>query len=128
MAIEATAQLAQIDNKTVLGYELRDIKMAQGLLVPDDARGTEVELTLRPCSDKALYAHGWKDFTLCSVNAESEWLEHCKGRILVEYDAAGSDATSTSVEDPFMSLRRARFGSDENYWKQVNVQDFLRQC
>jgi acyl transferase domain-containing protein/phospholipid N-methyltransferase len=120
MAVEAAGQLARDENKKVLGYELRDIHMAQGLLVPDDPRGVEVQLTLRPCTDKALYSHGWKDFTLSSVNHESEWLEHCKGRILTEVESAASSSQS----NVFTKIQRSKLGSDEDYWKQVDVQEF----
>ncbi|KAI5241809.1 putative polyketide synthase [Aureobasidium subglaciale] len=122
MAIEAAGQLARDENKQILGYELRDVYMPQALLVPDDPKGVEVQLTLRPCPDKALYSHGWKDFTLCSVNHDSEWLEHCKGRILTVLKPAASASGSDDVS--FMESRKANFGDDEDYWKQVDIQDF----
>lgn len=123
MAIEAAGQLARDDNKRVLGYELRDVYMAQALLVPDDPKGVEVQLTLAPCTNKALFAHGWKDFTLCSVNSESEWLEHCKGRILTECEMIS--ATGATPSDTYsMKSKSDEFGSDEDYWKQIDVQDF----
>lgn len=124
MVIEAATQLAQDEGKTVSAYELRDIKFAQGLLVPDDAQGVEIYLNFRASSDKALYSNGWKDFTLCSVNADNEWLEHCKGRILTEYEAAATETRSSAQEDAFMATAAKRFGKDEDYWKAVDVNDF----
>ncbi|THY39330.1 hypothetical protein D6C98_10047 [Aureobasidium pullulans] len=100
MAIEAASQLARDENKQILGYELRDVYMPQALLVPDDP----------------------KEFTLCSVNHESEWLKHCKGRILTVLKPAGSVAASDDVS--FMENGNANFGDDKDYWKQVDIKDF----
>ncbi|THZ19731.1 hypothetical protein D6C89_07605 [Aureobasidium pullulans] len=108
-----SAFLARDENKQILRYELRDVYMLQALLVPDDLKGVKVQLTLRPSPNKALYSHGWKEFTLCSVNHESEWLKHCKGRILTVLKPAGSVAASNDVS--FIENGNANFGDDEDY-------------
>lgn len=93
MAIEGAHQLCRGSGKRVTGYHLRDIDILQALVIPDTPEGIEVQLTLRSCNDKAIYAIGAMEFQIYSVNQENLWIEHCKGLISVDY-AVESD------EDP----------------------------
>ncbi|KAL8907696.1 MAG: hypothetical protein Q9207_001265 [Kuettlingeria erythrocarpa] len=92
MAIEGAVQFSRAGDKRVAGYRLRDIDILQALVIPDTSAGIEVQLTLRPCNDKAIYATGSMEFQICSVNQENVWIEHCKGLISVDYVAAGDEA------------------------------------
>ncbi|KAK3936681.1 lovastatin diketide synthase LovF [Diplogelasinospora grovesii] len=90
MAIEGMAFQAsqQGGGKKIVGYHLRDIDMAQALVVPETSGGVELQLQLRPCSDKAISTQGWTEFQVQSVNADNKWTDHCRGIISVEYASA----------------------------------------
>ncbi|OBT54633.1 Type I Iterative Polyketide synthase (PKS) [Pseudogymnoascus sp. 24MN13] len=60
------------------------VNMEAALVIPESAEGVEVQLTLRPCNVKDLYATGWQEFSVSSVSSASHWLEHCKGLIKVD--------------------------------------------
>jgi acyl transferase domain-containing protein/2-polyprenyl-3-methyl-5-hydroxy-6-metoxy-1,4-benzoquinol methylase len=87
----------------ILGYQLRDIDILQALIIPDTRDGVEVQLSLRPCSDKPLYAVGWQEFQVSSVTVADDlakWTEHCKGRIMVE---AADDTDALATESQYQS-------------------------
>jgi acyl transferase domain-containing protein len=101
MAIEGALELFQLQassndaqgggqkkQQRILGYQLRDIDILQALVIPETLDGVEVQLALSPCSNKALYETGWRQFTVSSVSVSSEdvvrWTEHCKGLVMVE--------------------------------------------
>lgn len=85
MAIEAAHQNAMANDQSVLGYQFRDIDFLHALVVPDTPEGVEVQITLTPCSEKAIYAKGWKEFQVYSVTKENQWIEHCKGLIKADH-------------------------------------------
>lgn len=97
MAIEGACQFSQLGDKEILGYQLRDIDILQALVVPDTVDGVEVQLTLRPCSDKAIYAKGWTEFQVFSATGENKWIEHCKGLITVDVAADEQNRWATSL-------------------------------
>ncbi|KAI9879283.1 MAG: hypothetical protein M1830_009013 [Pleopsidium flavum] len=122
MAIEGAFQASQAGGKHILAYQLRDVDILQALIIPDTAEGIEVQLTLRPCSDKAIYAKGWKEFQVYSVSGENKWTEHCKGLILVDFASAGDDQarwnTSASPTSKHVRSRKAT-----NYRIRIDPQD-----
>jgi acyl transferase domain-containing protein/ubiquinone/menaquinone biosynthesis C-methylase UbiE len=87
MAIEGVAHLTlqQFGDRKVRGYQLRDIDILNALVVPETTEGVELQLSLRPCSGRALDTKGWIEFQVQSVNAENKWTDHCKGLISVEH-------------------------------------------
>lgn len=97
MVIEGMAQASQANDKRILGFHLRDIDILQALVIPDTSDGIEVQLNLRPCSDKAIYAKGWKEFQVCSVSGENKWTEHCKGLVSVTFASTGDDQARWSA-------------------------------
>lgn len=97
MAIEGACQAARAGHRRILGYQLRDVDILQALIVPDTTEGVEVQLTLRPCSDKTIYAKGWQEFQVFSVTGENKWLEHCKGLISVDFAAEVNDQARWSA-------------------------------
>jgi acyl transferase domain-containing protein len=111
MAIEGACQAAQASDKRILGYQLRDIDILQALIIPDTVEGVEVQLTLRPCSDKAIFAKGWKEFSVYSVSGENRWMEHCKGLISVDVasvgDAQARWGAPTSPKSKFVGSTKA---------------------
>ncbi|KAK4173467.1 putative polyketide synthase [Triangularia setosa] len=89
MAIEGMAQHASRQGRKgrVLGYQLRDIDIINALVVPEITDGIELQLSLRPCSEKVLDIKGWTEFKVRSVSSDNVWMEHCKGLISVEYSS-----------------------------------------
>jgi acyl transferase domain-containing protein/NADPH:quinone reductase-like Zn-dependent oxidoreductase/ubiquinone/menaquinone biosynthesis C-methylase UbiE len=122
MAIEGSRQVAQTDSQKVLGYQLRDIEVLLALQIPDTADGVEVQLTLVPCSDKAIYAAGWKEFHVYSVSTDSRWTEHCRGLIQVDV-AAANDEEAESVPPASAVTQLSQHGGDDHYRKSMNPAD-----
>ncbi|KAL8787706.1 MAG: hypothetical protein Q9195_007662 [Heterodermia aff. obscurata] len=92
MAIEAIRQITEASDVQTLGYELQDVDISAALVIPDTSDGLEVQLSLRPCSDKMLE----KDlsvFLITSTVEKGVWVEHCKGLIRV-IKAVKEDTTS----------------------------------
>jgi NADPH:quinone reductase-like Zn-dependent oxidoreductase/ubiquinone/menaquinone biosynthesis C-methylase UbiE len=101
MAIEGALQQASRAGATkkVVSYRLRDVDILQALVIPDTAEGVEVQLELRPCREKAIYAKGWKEFTVYSVSGDNKWTEHCQGLISVELASSASEDTPARWDD-----------------------------
>ncbi|KAI1774978.1 putative FSP1 [Hypoxylon cercidicola] len=102
LAIEAVTQVANMEaaapnSKQISGYRLRDIDILQGLVVPDNADGIEVQTILRPVSDKAIGIRGWKHFEVCSVTPDNRWTQHAKGVINVEFEES-TEGLSTGLD------------------------------
>ena len=121
MAIEGALQVSHDDDKRVLGYHLRDIDILKALVIPETSEGIEVQLMLRPCSEKAIYAKGWKEFQVCSVNSDNKWTEHCKGLILVEFAAPGDDQPNSSSSISTSGIPRPRKARD--YRMRIHPRD-----
>ena len=107
MAIEGALQVCQAGDKIVSGYHLRDINILQALIIPETSEGIEVQLTLRPVSEKAIYAKGWKEFQVWSVSSENVWLEHCKGIISVDFEGEDRAKWSASASSKNVPPRKA---------------------
>lgn len=123
MAIEATRQICQPGERRILGYQLRDVDFLQALIIPDNPpEGVEVQLTLRPCSEKAIYAKGWKEFNIYSVSGDNKWTEHCKGLITVDFADVDDDQARWSAS---MSSRSTFLGPREviNYRRRIDPRD-----
>ena len=92
MAIEAIRQVTEEIDVRTLGYELRDVDIKSALVISEIPQGVEVQLSLRPCSDRML-EKDWSEFLISSVTEGNSWTEHCKGSIRV-LKAAKDDTTS----------------------------------
>lgn len=86
MALEGLIQAEQGNDKAISGYRLRDVDMLAALVIPEGENGVEVQLSLKPCDDKAIYAKNWKEFQVFSVTHDDKWSEHCRGLVCIEYD------------------------------------------
>ncbi|KAL8824682.1 MAG: hypothetical protein Q9191_004887 [Dirinaria sp. TL-2023a] len=82
MAIEAIRQITEADGIQILGYEIHDVDISNALIIPDTSQGVEVQLSLRPCSDKML-ERDWNEFLIGSTVEKGVWVKHCKGLIRV---------------------------------------------
>lgn len=84
MAIEAVRLLMDASEKTIRGYQLRDVDIMNALRIPDSSTGIETQFSLHPCSEKELDYKGWYEFSFYSVSADDTWIQHCKGYVSVE--------------------------------------------
>lgn len=89
MAIEAALQLAHLTDQTnIKGVRLRDLSFHKALVVPDTAEGIETSFVLQP-NENANAALGiWSEFRVFSYQDNGTAIEHCRGLVLVELEAA----------------------------------------
>ncbi|KAK3681631.1 hypothetical protein B0T22DRAFT_299554 [Podospora appendiculata] len=120
LAIEGMKQLTDIDfaknpNKTgeVSGYRLRDVEVLQALIVPETAEGVEVHTVIRSVDSKTIGARGWKEFDVSSVSADSQWTQHAKGLITIEFDVAAPPPQTAS------------FLTESGYTRRVDPEDMF---
>lgn len=120
LAIEGMKQLAELDlaanshkSGQMSGYKLRDIKLLQALVVPNDAHGVELHTVLRSVDDEAIGVRGWRQFQISSVSSDSQWTQHAKGFVNIEFDNVGPAASTTS------------FLTDSGYTRHVDPADMF---
>ncbi|KAF2800561.1 ketoacyl-synt-domain-containing protein [Melanomma pulvis-pyrius CBS 109.77] len=99
MAIEGLVQAEQNNGKITTGYRLRDIDMLAALVIPEGEDGVEVQLSLKSCSDKAIYAKGWKEFQVFSVTHDDKWSEHCRGLVCMEYEPRNVPSLPVAIRE-----------------------------
>ncbi|POS74158.1 polyketide synthase-3 [Diaporthe helianthi] len=81
MAIEAVRQLYDSQGKSVDGYLLRQVEILKALVVPDNAEGVEVQLSLEPVDERSLIPD-FHRFRICSApEKDSPWEEIASGLI-----------------------------------------------
>lgn len=84
MAIEAITQLNELQSSpaNIEGYVLRDVKVSQALVTPDDDDGIEVLLNMRPSLHGMGEGHNpWWDFNVSSISGEKYRKDHMAGSI-----------------------------------------------
>lgn len=90
MVIEGCRQLAERSDpeKKIKGIRFREVSFHSALQVPDNTRGVESHLYLRPVKQAALEskASAWREFQVCTAQEDDEFREHCCGQVLVEYE------------------------------------------
>ena len=123
--LEASKQLASED-KTVKGFEFRDIIIGRALIVPSDDHGVSMTLHIRPrkIGTKGTDA-SWMEFTVYSQSKDSEHIEHCSGLIQTQYEAR------TEVSDSEDEEIREWHGCKDEYLRcqkactdTVNMEEF----
>jgi len=82
------ARTGSVSEQPVLGYNSKDIEIIKSLVIQDTADGIEVQLALRPVTEKSLDAQGWFEFHVYSIGDEGSWEEHCKGLVAARTDTA----------------------------------------
>ncbi|RMZ66367.1 polyketide synthase [Pyrenophora seminiperda CCB06] len=97
MALEGLLQAEQGNTKAISGYRVRDVDMLAALVIPEGEDGVEVQLSLKPCGDKAIYAKGWKEFQVFSVTHDDKWSEHCRGLICIEHDRKSTTTPPVAI-------------------------------
>lgn len=120
MAIEACRQLAEHSDpgQTIKGFRFREVSFLAALQVPDDRKGIESHLYLRPSKQAAreTKASSWRDFQICTAQDNDEWREHCRGSILAEYDDAPAEVDG-GLEDRALQSQC-----------EVNINDAQQRC
>ncbi|KAJ4343988.1 hypothetical protein N0V95_006473 [Ascochyta clinopodiicola] len=97
MALEGLIQTEKNNKDSISGYRLRDIDIIAALVIPDGENGVEVQLSLKPCDDKAIYATTWSEFQVFSVTQDDQWKEHCRGLICIERGSSPAPAGPVAV-------------------------------
>lgn len=83
MAIEAMRQLYDTQENIVTGYCLREVEILKALIVPDNAEGVEVQLSLEHVDERSLMPD-CRQFRICSApDKESPWDAIATGLISV---------------------------------------------
>ena len=119
LAIEAMVQklLVEESNLSVSSFRLRDVDFEQTLLIPDNAHGIELQTFLSPVSEKAIGLQGWMTFAIMTVTADSQWTQHAKGAIKVEFDNSGDSpqVASFQEDEDLLGYAWRRFDTDDFY-------------
>ncbi|RYO32478.1 Lovastatin diketide synthase [Alternaria arborescens] len=87
MAIEATRQYYGHQTAAVSGYKLKDVTFTKAMTLSADARGTEIQLTLRPAvveSRDVQPGSLWNQFSLF-LHEDGGWHLCCTGFVAIEY-------------------------------------------
>ncbi|KAF8439511.1 hypothetical protein BGX38DRAFT_875482 [Terfezia claveryi] len=101
MAIEAAQQLAYLTKQTnVKGFRLRDLSFHKALVMPDAAEGIETSFVLRPNGDGT-----WNEFRVISYQDKGMAIEHCRGLISVEVEAATPEVGGHAAEVKAAEMR-----------------------
>lgn len=94
MAIEAALQLAHLTGQSnVKGVRLRNLSFHRALVVPDTAEGTEISFALQQNENKI-----WNEFRVFSYQENGVAIEHCRGLVSVEVEAAASEVGGYAEE------------------------------
>lgn len=114
MTIEAAKQMAK-PGYSIRGYRFRDVTFHTALKTSLDPNGTETQFYLRPLANSEDRGTTWSDFRLYMFENE-EWVENCRGNILVEYQE------DESVVD------RGKESREELICLQKTLQDYIVSC
>ncbi|KAH6857080.1 hypothetical protein B0I37DRAFT_301053 [Chaetomium sp. MPI-CAGE-AT-0009] len=116
MVIEGASYLAsqQFPDRKLQGYQLRDVDILNALVVPETSEGIELQLSLRPCGDRALDTKDYSEFQVQSVTSDNKWTDHCKGLIMVEYAEHNARTPRWNVSAP---------AEDSAYRVRISPQD-----
>lgn len=109
MAIEAVRLLVDPSEETISAYKLRDIDIVNAMIIPDSAFGVEVQLTLRPCSEREFEYEGWYTFELCSLGSGGAWIDHCRGYVSADTTSALGNSRTSEL------TRRAEAPKESSY-------------
>ncbi|EPE03579.1 polyketide synthase [Ophiostoma piceae UAMH 11346] len=145
MAIEAVHQVetskqreegAEATNakRRILGYDLRDVRLGQALIVPDSGE-VETHTSLLP-ADTLLDSTAstvWHDFKVFSCTGTSHsfnglmasqlsetWAEHCRGQVSVRWGAPSTDDTHLASSDE--SLHESLLSKEDTAYRDLTGQ------
>jgi NADPH:quinone reductase-like Zn-dependent oxidoreductase/SAM-dependent methyltransferase len=90
MAIEAMKQLADDSNRSIHGFELKDVKLITALVIPATTTGVEIQFTVRQNLEVGSKEISWSNFRLYS-NIDDKWTEVCSGSVRIDPGIALSE-------------------------------------
>ncbi|KAL3429943.1 hypothetical protein BDV09DRAFT_200122 [Aspergillus tetrazonus] len=90
MAIEAIAQSQRSADGTISGFKLKEVEILKALVVPDTMEGVEINLCLRPCSDRVLSGKEWREFAVSSISNDGTPAIHCRGLVSALLEGSNS--------------------------------------
>lgn len=127
MAIEAARQCNLEDEKSILWYRFRNIKIKNALMIPDDSDGVETSFTLQPLNDgERVSSDAWREFRVYSYSKRDGWSSHCRGLVCVEH-RDGSLESEAIEKQKRQSLNKEKFISAINTCKDIiDVEDLYR--
>ncbi|KAF3480538.1 uncharacterized protein GIQ15_05885 [Arthroderma uncinatum] len=118
LAIEAATQQLFIteeqEAREVSGYRIREMSVHQALIIPETAEGIEMQISLRPVSDKHTSSQGWKEFEVHSVTPENRWMRHAQGLVMVEFGKVKTDTIFLGQE-----IQHARHFDATDMWSTL---------
>lgn len=88
MAVEAMAQISQGEDREIVAYEIRDMRVLAALTLPaGDSTGVETQLRLKLSRDPGNKASAAAGFTLFSISGDDVFTEVCNGTIKIEFSS-----------------------------------------
>lgn len=91
MAIEAAREVAPSNGvKCIRSYRFKDVTFVKALVLSMADEAVETQFYLRPHKSDGTNSSIWNDFRLCMLSS-NEWVENCRGTIIVEYDEADAE-------------------------------------
>ncbi|KAF7931189.1 uncharacterized protein EAE97_009398 [Botrytis byssoidea] len=93
MAIEAMKQLAEGNDQSIAGFELRDVKLMSALVIPVTSTGVEVSFVARQSQGSSNKEINWADFRLYAY-IDNEWVEVCSGLARIDPGVVASELHS----------------------------------
>ncbi|TQV94003.1 polyketide synthase [Cordyceps javanica] len=120
LAIEAATQKLALtrgaQDKTISGYDIRNMSVEQALVVPDSSDGIEIQTTLYPAHDqKSADGQVWHEFEVYSISSDNRWMRHASGQILVELEELRTPLSSD------FKLGSSRQIDPDDMWKTLEL-------
>ncbi|KAI1812332.1 hypothetical protein GGS20DRAFT_28144 [Poronia punctata] len=119
MVLEAVRSLTR-GSPDVSGFRIRDVKIPNALVIPEDEDGIETQLHMHAHNDQ-----GYKvwDFNIYSVTC-GDWKLHCSGQVAASETSSTSDAVSeTNTRETSDALsafdKRAPAGRDSGHFYKL---------
>ncbi|KAI1148118.1 hypothetical protein F4825DRAFT_465157 [Nemania diffusa] len=86
MAMEAVRLVTDPSEKSIHGYQVRDVEFLGALAIPESqsSGGVETQLRLEPCSGEG--KAGWYEFEVRSLGLNDVWVENCQGFVSAVLD------------------------------------------
>lgn len=91
MAVEAGRQLASKPTE-INGYRFEDVHFPNALILPTNSEYVETHFYLRSRKGNSTCPE-WSEFGLY-VYLENEWMETCRGRLMIEYKNSANEVNS----------------------------------
>ncbi|KAH8811665.1 putative polyketide synthase [Xylogone sp. PMI_703] len=130
MAVEGFRQSVTPPGQHISNFKLRDVDVISAVMIPDTPEGIELQLSLKPASDRLPSSQGWYEFNVYSVSEEDNdsWTKHCAGFITAEFSSAADESGRNNATSSDPRITEAINTSGANFQKQdpKKVYEYLR--